>query len=148
MFRLVLLLSIAAFGLALFLPVYAEKPDLLGYFALLGGWMVGANDIPTAISWLANVMYFLAFIMILKRKNPRPKAAFVFAIFAIVFGAAILGAGTAYQGYSETVGKRALGTAFYARMASFLLMAIAAWLKMKKSAIGNTNEQPLDESKS
>ncbi len=147
MFRVVLLLSIALFGWSLFLPVYADKPDLPGYLALLGGWMVGLNDIPTAVSWLANVMYILAFVMILKRKNPKPRAAFVYGILAVLLGAAVLGAGKAFVGYSETVGKLSLGMAFYAWMGSFILMCVAAWLKMKQPAangVSAANEELVD----
>lgn len=146
MYRFVLLLAVALFGFSLFLPVYAEKPDLLGYFAFLGGWMVGVNDIPTAISWFANVMFIISLWMILKRKNPKPYAAMVFGVLAIVFGLAILGAGKAFVGASETVGKLALGNAFYAWIGSFVLITLAAWLKRKhlasKAEPVNAQNQP------
>jgi hypothetical protein len=133
MFRIFLFLSLILFAYALVLPVYADKPDLIGIMALLGGWMVALNDIPTAVSWLANVTFFFAIVMILKRKKPRPFAALVFSILSIVLACAILGAGKIVTGAttSQTVGKLAIGTAFYAWVGSFVLMAVAAWLKMK-----------------
>jgi hypothetical protein len=146
MFRLFLLLSITAFGASLFLPVYAEKPDLIGLFALGMGWLVGVNDLATAISWLGNVMYILSVVMILKRKKPRPRTAFVFAIFAVLFGASILAAGKFFISVSETIDDLTLGAAFYAWMASFVLMVIAARLKMKKlKPAPVVNEQVVDE---
>ncbi len=133
MFRIFLFLSLILFAYALILPVYADKPDLIGIIALLGGWMVALNDIPTAISWLANVTFFFAIVMILKRKKPRPLAALVFSILSIALACAILGAGKIVTGAttSQTVGKLAIGTAFYAWVGSFVLMAVASWLKMK-----------------
>ncbi len=71
--------------------------------------------------------------MILKRKKPRPLAALVFSILSIALACAILGAGKIVTGAttSQTVGKLAIGTAFYAWVGSFVLMAVASWLKMK-----------------
>lgn len=133
MFRIFLFLSFILFAYALVLPVYADKPDLMGIMALLGGWMVGLNDIPTAVSWLANVTFFFAIVMILKRKKPRPLAAFVFSILSVVIACAFLGAGKMVTGVttSQVVGKLAIGTSFYAWVGSFVLMAVAAWMKMK-----------------
>lgn len=133
MFRLFLFLSLALFAYSLFLPVYAEKPDLLAYMALLGGWLVGANDPATAVSWFANVTFFIALILILKRKKPRAFAAFVFGLLSIALACSFLAAGKAFIGTnaSQTVGKLAIGTAFYAWVGSFVLISIAAWFKMK-----------------
>jgi hypothetical protein len=147
MFRIFLFLSLILFAYALVLPVYADKPDLMGIMALLGGWMVALNDIPTAVSWLANVTFFFAIVMILKRKKPRPLAALVFSILSIVIACAFLGAGKMVTGAttSQVVGKLAIGTAFYAWVGSFVLMAVAAWLKMKslKPSVATT---PVQES--
>lgn len=136
--------SILLFGLSLFLPVYAEKPDLVGYFALFGGWMIGANDIPTAVSWIANVLFIFAMISALKRKNPKPRLTFILAVLALIFALSFLGAGKAIVGASETVGKLSIGTAFYAWIGSFVLMIVSAWFRLKQKPDSlNQSEEPL-----
>jgi hypothetical protein len=147
MFRVFFFLSLILFAYALVLPVYADKPDLIGIMALLSGWLVGLNDIPTAVSWLANVTFFFAIVMILKRKKPRPFAALIFSILSIVIACAFLGAGQMITGAttSQVVADLAIGTAFYAWVGSFVLMAVAAWLKMKSLKPSST--APVQETK-
>ena len=130
-FRLPLLLSIALFVGSMMLPIYSGN-TLPGYMALLGGWMVGLSEIPTAVSWLANVTYFFAVVMILKRKNPKPFAALVLSIVTIVLGLAILGAGKTVVGTSDFLAKAPMGEGFYVWMGSFVLILLASWIKFKK----------------
>lgn len=130
-FRIPLLLSIGLYVFSLFLPVYSEH-EIPGYMALLGGWMTGLNDIPTAVSWLANVTFFFGIVLILKRKKPRPLGALILGIFSLLFGLAVLAAGKAFTGASEIMAKSSMGTAFYAWIGSFILFIIAAWIKFKK----------------
>jgi len=132
MFRLFLFLSLVSFIISLCLPVYAGEQGKLGILAFLGGWTVFLNDVPTAISWLANVLYVFAVICIFKKKKPKPIAATVLAILALIFGCAIFVSGEILHGYSETLRSLPLGTAIYPWMSSFVLMAIAGLLKRKK----------------
>lgn len=70
----------------------------------------------------------------------------MYSILAIAIGAAILGAGKAITGVSETVAKLSLGMAFYAWIASFVLMAVAAWFKRKQPVTATaTDDQLIDE---
>jgi len=48
-FRIPLLLSFGMYIASMVLPVY-QGNSIQGYFAFLGGWMVGLNDIPSAVS--------------------------------------------------------------------------------------------------
>jgi hypothetical protein len=130
-FRIPLLLSVGLYVFSLFLPVYSGK-EIMGWLALLGGWMTGLNDLPSAVSWFANLTYIIALILILKRKKPKPFRAFIFAILSVVLGCGVLAAGKAFAGYSEIMGKLPMGFAFYAWIGSFILMALAAWIKFKK----------------
>lgn len=144
MHRLLFLGSITLFVVSLFLPVYAEKPDLQAYWALMAGWMVGANDVPTAVSWFANVTYLLAIIFFIKRKNPKPKAAMIFGILSLVIACTFLAAGKAFVGASETVGKLSVGTAFYAWIGSFVLIILAAFMKSKVATPPVDNQTTVD----
>lgn len=130
-FRIPLLLAIGVYLGSMVLPIYSGN-TLPGYMALLGGWAVGLNDIPTAISWFANVTFFLAVVMMLKRKNPKPFAALVLSIITIVLGLTVLAAGKTITGASEFLSKTAMGTGFYVWMGSFVLLLLAAWIKFKK----------------
>jgi len=131
-FRLPLLLSIGLYFGSMVLPVYSSS-DFPGYMALLAGWMVGLNDIPTAISWFANVSFFFAVVMILKRKNPKPFSAFLLSIISIVLGCAVLAAGDTFSVGSSQFAKNAgMGTGFYVWMASFVLLLFASYIKFKK----------------
>jgi len=130
-FRIPLILSIALFIGSLFLPVYYD-PAIPGYMALLGGWMTLLNDIPTAISWLANVTFIIAVVKILKRKEPKPFAALIFSVLSLCLGLAVLGAGMAFGGASKTMAKSAMGMGFYVWIMSFILLIIASWIKFKK----------------
>ncbi|MBK9190538.1 MAG: hypothetical protein IPM77_03005 [Crocinitomicaceae bacterium] len=67
MHRLVFLLSILLYLAALYLPVYSEK-SIQGFVALILGWMVGANDWATAVSWFANIFSFWALFSFSKKK--------------------------------------------------------------------------------
>lgn len=130
-FRLPLLLSLALYAGSMMLPIYSGN-TLPGYMALLCGWMVGLSEIPTAIAWFANVSYFFAVVMILKRKNPKPFAALVLSIITIVLGLVILAAGKTVIGSSEFMSKASMGTGFYVWMGSFVLILLASWIKFKK----------------
>lgn len=149
MVRVLILLSLALFIISLFLPVYAEKPDLQAYWALMGGWMVGANDIPTAISWFANVTFIVALILIIKRKKPKATAALIFGVLSVILALCFLGAGQSYlgTGVSQTVGKLSVGSAFYPWVGSFILISIAAYLKIKAIKAKNTvsNAEVVDQ---
>ena len=134
-FRLPLILALGLFGLSLFLPIYGEGAGTTakGWLALLGGWAVGLSDPPTAVSWLANVTFILAIIMMLRRKKPRPMAALIFAVLSVVLGCSFLGAGASFGGgNSEIMAKAPIGTAFFAWMGSFIMLTLAAWIKYKK----------------
>jgi len=72
-------------------------------------------------------------ILILKRKKPKPFRAFIFSLFAIGLGLAILVSGKAFVGKSETLSKLPMAIGFYVWMGSFILMALASWIKFKKS---------------
>lgn len=130
-FRLPLLLSLALYLGSMMLPIYSGN-TLPGYMALLGGWVVGLSEIPTAVSWFANVSYFFAIVMILKRKNPKPFAALVLSIVTIVLGLTILAAGKTVTGASEFLSKASMGIGFYVWMGSFVLILLASWIKFKK----------------
>lgn len=132
-FRIPLLLSAGLYCFSLALPIYAPKPDLVGAYGLLGGWMVVMNDLATWVSWFANVTFFIALWNILKRKEPKPMRALIFSVLSLVLGLAILGAGTAVAGASEELGKMPMGYAFYAWIGSFVLLILASWIKYKKS---------------
>lgn len=145
MHRLVFILAILLYLAALYLPVYSEK-SLQGFVALILGWMVGANDWATAISWFANVFFILGVIQFLKRKNPKPVRAMIYAVIALLVGLAVLGAGKAFvsKDSSQAVQNFSMGTAFYAWIGSFILLIIAAYLKSKTPVKTVTSEAVAD----
>lgn len=141
--RILFFLSFGLFIWSLFLPVYAEKEGLPAYFALFGGWMVGINDIPTAISWFANITYLLAIFTIIKRKKLKAKSALVYSIISILLACCFLLAGKAFTGsnVSEVTSKLSPGMAFYVWLSAFVVMAIASYLKLKaRSEVKDTVE--------
>lgn len=130
-FRLPLLVAIGLYLGSMVLPIYSGN-TLPGYMALLGGWTVGLNDIPTAIAWFANVSFFFGVVMILKRKNPRPFAALVLSIITVVLGLTVLAAGKTITGTSDFLSKAPMGTGFYVWIASFIVLLFASYIKFKK----------------
>lgn len=132
MHRLLFFISLALYVVALFLPVY-NGHDFNGMMALGLGWLVGANDWATAVSWFANIFYFLAIIKFLKRKSPKAKSALVYGALSILIGLSVLAAGKAFvsKDSSASIQSFSLGLAFYAWMASFVVLCIAAWFKIK-----------------
>lgn len=136
MYRLLILLSVASYGLSLYLPIYGES-TFQGVYALLLGWAVGANDWASAVSWLGNVFFIIGLILILKRKKPRPIGALICAVLALITGLAVLGAGQAFIGAesSKTIIKFSMGYGFYAWIASFVLLGIGAYLKKKSLSV-------------
>lgn len=147
MYRLLLILSILLFLGSLFLPVYAEKPELYGLYALLAGWMTGLNDIPTAVSWLANVTYVFSILFFLRKKKPKALRSFIFGVLSIILSLGFLMAGKAFTGFSETVGKLTPGTAYYAWLGSFVAITAAAWMKhkSKQAPVQPQNPETVDD---
>jgi len=145
MHRLVFLVSILLYLAALYLPVYSGK-SLQGFMALILGWMVGANDWATAVSWFANIFFFMGIIQYLKRKNPKPVRAMSYGVVALVLGLVILAAGKAFvsKDSSQAVQSFSMGTAFYAWLASFILLVVAAYLKSKVPAMTKPEVQKMD----
>lgn len=130
-FRIPLLGAIALYLFSLFLPVYSGV-GAMGWLAVVGGWMVGANDIPSAIAWFANVTFIYSVILILKRKNPKPLKTVVVSVLSLIFGLVVFAAGMSFAGSSEFMAKASMGTGFYVWILSFVLMILAAWIKFKK----------------
>ncbi len=145
MHRLVFLLSILLYLAALYLPVYSEK-SIQGFVALILGWMVGANDWATAVSWFANIFFILGVIQFLKRKNPKPTRAMIYGIVAVLVGLVVLAAGQAFvsKDSSQAVQNFSMGTAFYAWIGSFVLLVIAAYLKTKLPVKMESSDSVLD----
>lgn len=145
MHRLVFLLSILLYLAALYLPVYSEK-SIQGFVALILGWMVGANDWATAVSWFANIFFILGVVQFLKRKNPKPTRAMIYGIVAVLVGLVVLAAGQAFvsKDSSQAVQNFSMGTAFYAWIGSFVLLVIAAYLKTKLPVKMESSDSVLD----
>jgi hypothetical protein len=131
-FRIPLVLAVALYGYSLTLPVYGANTGAQGWLALVGGWITVRNDIPTWISWFANITFIWAVIIMLQRKNPKPFRALILGVTSIVLGLAVLGAGKTVASASETMAKSPMGFAFYAWIGSFILISLAAWIKFKK----------------
>ena len=96
-FRIPLLGAIGLYLFSLFLPVYSGV-GAMGWLAVAGGWMVGANDFPSAISWFANVTFIYSIILILKRKKPKPLRTLLVSILSLVFGLVVFMAGMSFAG--------------------------------------------------
>lgn len=113
-FRIPMLVALGLYLFSLTLPVYTTS-TLPGWMALALGWVVGLNDIPTAISWFANVTFIYSIILILKRKKPKPLRTLIMSFLSIIIGLIVLGAGRGFssEGASQVVGNFSMGMGFY-----------------------------------